>query len=88
VLEGTAKLLSCVTEKEPYATVEVTNPNVREVDYWVYVTFKDTLGNEVARKYDDVEVPAKGKATVKIYLYSSLVDQVDHCEADREVSGS
>lgn len=87
-LDGTAKLLSCATEKKPYATVEVSNPNGREVDYWVDVTFKDAQDGELVQKSADVEVPAKGKATVKVHLYSSLIDQVDHCEVDPEVYGS
>ncbi|MFF4254257.1 hypothetical protein ACFY1L_23915 [Streptomyces sp. NPDC001663] len=87
-LDGTAKLLSCATEKKPYATVEVSNPNGREVDYWVDVTFKDAQNNELVQKTADVEVPAKGRATVKVHLYSSLIDQVDHCEVDPEVYGS
>ncbi|MEU6253171.1 hypothetical protein [Streptomyces sp. NPDC047043] len=87
-LDGTAKLLSCATVQKPYATVEVGNPNGREVDYWVDVTFKDAQDNELVQKSADVEVPAKGRATVKVYLYSGLIDQVDHCEVDPEVYGS
>ena len=87
-LDGTAKLVSCATEQKPYATVQVTNPNGHRVDYWVDVRFKDARGNEVVQKSADVEVPAKGKATAKVFLYSSLIDQVDHCEVDPEVYGS
>ncbi|MGW2700945.1 hypothetical protein [Streptomyces sp. NPDC001340] len=79
---GTAKLLSCTTEKKPYATVEVTNPNARSSMFWVLVYFKDEGSVEVARAFGDGKVPAKSRKTVKVLIDPSLVAKIDHCQAD------
>ncbi len=84
--DGTAKLVSCATPARPYATVEVSNPNGREADFSVSVTFEDAQGITVIDRYGDVTVPAKGKATVDVQVGggTGLVDSVDHCEVDRQ----
>lgn len=38
------KLVKCATVKEPYATVEVTNPHAVDAEFWVAVSFKDRSG--------------------------------------------
>ncbi|MGI5426584.1 hypothetical protein [Streptomyces sp. CA-179760] len=83
--DGTAKLVSCATPARPYATVEVGNPNGREADFSVSVTFEDAQGITVVDRYGDVTVPANGKATVDVRVGAAgLVDSVDHCEVDRQ----
>ncbi|MEU4487545.1 hypothetical protein AB0H94_22120 [Streptomyces purpurascens] len=84
--DGTAKLVSCATPARPYATVEVSNPNGREADFSVSVTFEDAQGVTVIDRYGDVTVPANGKATVDVQVGggTGLVDSVDHCEVDRQ----
>ncbi|SNX61953.1 hypothetical protein SAMN06272735_3704 [Streptomyces sp. TLI_55] len=86
--DGTVRLVSCATKEKPYATVEVGNPNGRQVKYWVDVTFEDAQGIAVAQKQASVKVSARGKATVRVPLYSSLIDEVDHCEVAPEAYGS
>lgn len=81
LLDGTAKLVSCATAKKPYATVEVTNPNGRKATFSVDVTFKDAQDNEVDFNYEDVKVPANGKATVRVRVLGTSTP-VDHCEVD------
>jgi hypothetical protein len=81
LLDGTAKLVSCATAKKPYATVEVTNPNDRKATFSVDVTFKDAQDNEVDFNYEDVKVPANGKATVRVSVLGTSTP-VDHCEVD------
>ncbi|CAM5462243.1 hypothetical protein [Streptomyces purpurascens] len=84
--DGTAKLVSCATPARPYATVEVSNPNGREADFSVSVTFEDAQGVTVIDRYGDVTVPANGKATVDVQVGggTGLADSVDHCEVDRQ----
>lgn len=81
LLDGTAKLVSCATAKKQYATVEVTNPNDRKAAFSVDVTFKDAQDNEVDFNYEDVKVPANGKATVRVPVLGTSTP-VDHCEVD------
>lgn len=86
--DGTVKLLSCATEQKPYATVEVANPNAREVKYVADVAFEDFQGNAVVQKSVDVKVTAKGRTTVKVFVNSDLVDEVDHCWVNPAAYGS
>ncbi|GHE75296.1 hypothetical protein GCM10014715_32760 [Streptomyces spiralis] len=82
---GTAKLISCATEKRPYATVEITNPNNRKATFQAWVTFYDADGAFlVSDTSPEVSVPARGKATTRVPLDKSFVPAVDHCEADEE----
>ncbi|MGW7261895.1 hypothetical protein [Streptomyces sp. NPDC054842] len=84
--DGTARLVSCATERAPYATVEVTNPNARKVTFRVDVTFYDEhdIPIPVTRGYGRVAVPANGKETVRVEVGGSgLADSVDHCEVSR-----
>ncbi|MET8222353.1 hypothetical protein [Streptomyces sp. NPDC005301] len=84
--DGTARLVSCATERAPYATVEVTNPNSRKVTFRADVTFYDEndLPIPVTRGYGRVTVPANGKDTVRVEVGGSgLAASVDHCEVSR-----
>ncbi|GAB2976414.1 hypothetical protein GCM10023080_046320 [Streptomyces pseudoechinosporeus] len=83
--DGTAKLVSCATATTPYATVEVTNPNKREAEFQVWVTFYDAEGTLLLSNNSPVvTVPAKGKATTQVTLGKRFLASVDHCEADPE----
>ncbi|MGW0081124.1 hypothetical protein [Streptomyces sp. NPDC003393] len=82
---GTVKLISCATEKRPYATVEITNPNNRTATFLAWVTFYDADGAFlVSDTSSEVSVPAKGKATTRVPLGTNFLPAVDHCEADEE----
>jgi hypothetical protein len=84
--DGTARLVSCATERAPYATVEVSNPNARKVTFRVDVTFYDEndIRIPVTRGYERVTVPANGKDTVRVEVGGSgLAASVDHCEVAR-----
>ncbi|MGW2740896.1 hypothetical protein [Streptomyces sp. NPDC001450] len=83
--DGTAKLISCATEKKPYATVEITNPNNREAEFQARVTFYDDEGTEVLDNASyTVTVPAKGRATTQVTVGERLRLKVDHCQAHPE----
>ncbi|MGW2518864.1 hypothetical protein ACWC09_17995 [Streptomyces sp. NPDC001617] len=77
-----AVLVSCATVKQPYATVEVSNPNDTAGTFEVTVTFKDAKGGVVASQVDKVDVPASGTVTVHEQVGGGSVARVDHCEVE------
>ena len=82
---ATVRLVKCATVKEPYATVEVTNPNSRDAAFWVDVSFKDKGGATLKDETWKVDVLADDKVTVDIELASkSLASSVDRCVAEPE----
>jgi hypothetical protein len=83
LLDGTAKLVSCATAKKRYATVEVSNPNSRKAGFAVHVRFLDAENTEVDYNLAGVQVPAKGRATVRVPVHDTSTP-VDHCEVERE----
>ncbi|WP_405831184.1 hypothetical protein [Streptomyces sp. NBC_01176] len=81
--DGTATLVSCASEKAPYATVEVRNPNGREGAFVVSVAFKDHADVTVVGGTGRVRVPAKGRASVRVPVGSAgLAGSVDHCRVE------
>ncbi|MFB7496415.1 hypothetical protein ACFC09_17305 [Streptomyces sp. NPDC056161] len=69
--------------EDPYATVEIRNPNGRDGVFTVKVTFKDKNGYAVIDTTDQVSVPAKDKTTYRVAVAGSgRVDVVDHCVVD------
>lgn len=80
---GKARLITCATPARPYATVEVTNPNRKKATFDVLVDFLDKDGVRVTDGYQEVKVPANGRATAKIKVGGSgLVDEVATCDVD------
>lgn len=77
-----AVLLKCATVKQPYATVEVSNPNDTAGTFDVTVTFRDAEGAAAGTRVDLAEVPAKGTATVRVNVGggNDLVARIKHCE--------
>lgn len=81
--DGTAVLKRCASSRDPFATVEVRNPNGREATFTVRVTFKDVGGYVVARTTDQVLVSAKDRATLRVPVAGTgRVIDIDHCEVD------
>ncbi|QTD99170.1 hypothetical protein S1361_17605 [Streptomyces cyanogenus] len=80
--EGTVKLIGCATDKRPYATVEIANPNNSEAEFQARVTFYDDEGTQILDNSSyTVTVPAKGRATTRVPVGDRLRLKVDHCEA-------
>lgn len=77
-----AVLLKCATVKQPYATVEVSNPNGTAGTFEVTVTFLDARNAVVSTGVSQVRVPARGtvKAGVKVGGGSDRIALVKHCE--------
>ncbi|MFJ5264392.1 hypothetical protein ACIQAC_28425 [Streptomyces sp. NPDC088387] len=78
--DGIATLVSCASEKQPYATVKVRNPNSRRAQFVVIVRFKDAAGEDLDYGNESVTVPAGGTATVKLDFNDLYVDELDRCE--------
>lgn len=79
------RLVKCATVKEPYATVEVTNPNPRDAAFWVDVSFKDRNGATIKEETWKIDVPADDQVTVDIEMArKSMASSVDHCVAEPE----
>jgi hypothetical protein len=82
---ASVRLVKCATVKEPYATVEVTNPNPSDAAFWVDVSFKDRNGVTVKDETWKIDVPADDKVTVDIEMgRKSMVAALDHCVAEPE----
>ncbi|GAA3499855.1 hypothetical protein GCM10019016_069600 [Streptomyces prasinosporus] len=64
--DATVELLDCASEKAPYATVEVTNPNTVDGVFTVTVVFEDAAGAEVVSRSQDVAVAGDGTETVRV----------------------
>ncbi|MFE7212400.1 hypothetical protein ACFU93_20890 [Streptomyces sp. NPDC057611] len=85
--DATVRLIGCATQKRPYATVEVTNPNDSKADFQAWVTFYDTEGTQLLKNSSPVvAVPAKGKATTEIPLGKPFLSSATHCEPDPTAS--
>lgn len=77
------KLVTCATEKNPYATVEVSNGNAKTGRFWVSVTFVDADGITVIEESEEVKVSGKGKKTTRIEIGGEgLAASVARCEVD------
>ncbi|MGW5093338.1 hypothetical protein ACWEQ1_01770 [Streptomyces nodosus] len=85
--DATVKLISCATQKKPYATVEVTNPNDSKAEFEARVTFYDAKGTPLMESSPSVvPVSAKGKASARVALDERFLSSVDHCEANPSAS--
>ncbi|WP_225889272.1 hypothetical protein [Streptomyces resistomycificus] len=81
--DGTAVLVQCATTEDPYATVEIRNPNGRDALFTVKVNFKDEHGYPLFDTGDQVSVPAKDKTTYRVAVASSgRVGMIERCEVD------
>ncbi|MFJ8545413.1 hypothetical protein ACIRFH_25995 [Streptomyces sp. NPDC093586] len=80
---ATVELVSCATEADPYATVEVTNPNDREYTFAVTVFFKDAGDVTIDDTRQETTVPARGVNRVRL-AFDDRGGTVDHCELDDE----
>ncbi|MGY6025433.1 hypothetical protein [Streptomyces spinosirectus] len=81
--DGNAVLVHCASTEDPYATVEIRNPNRRDGLFTVKVAFKDKHGYTMIDTSDQVSVPAQDKTTFRVAVASSgRVDMIAHCEVD------
>ncbi|MYR45134.1 hypothetical protein [Streptomyces sp. SID5910] len=78
---ATVELVSCATADDPYATVEITNPNDREYTFAVTVFFKDGGDVSLDDAREEATVPA-GSATRVRLAFDAPGMTADHCELD------
>lgn len=82
---ATVRLVTCASAKQPYATVEVTNPNAVDAEFSVMVSFIDGSQALVENGEWQVEVAAGDKATARIEMAdTTMAASVDRCEAEPE----
>ncbi|GHE38831.1 hypothetical protein [Streptomyces capitiformicae] len=82
---ATVRLVTCASAKEPYATVEVTNPNAVDAEFWVEVSFLDKNGVLLEDGSWKVDVAAGDKSTARIEMAEeTLAEATDHCEVEPE----
>ncbi|MFD5862303.1 hypothetical protein [Streptomyces chartreusis] len=83
--DGTAVLISCASLEDPYATVEVRNPNDRDAVFTMKMTFKDARGFTMITHTAQVPVPAKDTATDRAAIAgigTGRVDEIASCEVN------
>ncbi|MFF6980315.1 hypothetical protein ACFZAV_22000 [Streptomyces sp. NPDC008343] len=81
--DGTAVLVSCASPDDPYATVEVRNPNGRDAVFTVKISFKDKQGFTMIDTGDQVSVPAKDTTTYRRAMASAgRLDEIARCEVN------
>lgn len=81
--DGTAVLVRCASVADPYATVEVRNPNGRVGVFTVKTRFKNEQGYTMADTGNQVQIPANDKTTLRIpAIGTGRVDEIAHCDVD------
>jgi len=75
-----AVLVSCATAKQPYTTVEVSNPDSAVGTFEVTVNFDDGGGRPLSVEHPRVTVPAHGTETVRVKAGAALLSHLDHCD--------
>ncbi|WP_406008340.1 hypothetical protein OG440_21055 [Streptomyces sp. NBC_00637] len=79
--DATVELVDCATPSEPYATVEVTNPNATGGYFTVTVDFLDAGSGRVEEQNEETYVEGNGTATVRVDLSAPAgATKVDHCD--------
>ncbi|MCM1969906.1 hypothetical protein [Streptomyces sp. G1] len=79
----TIDLVSCASTEQPYAVVDLTNPNADPATVTVVVHFKDAQSSVVDMQTVEEIVPAGETAQVQVDLTdASHAAQVDLCEAE------
>lgn len=81
--DGTAVLVSCATPDDPYATVEIRNPNGRDAVFTVKIDFKDKRGSTMIDTGNQVSVPAKDTTTYRVAMASTgRLEEIARCEVN------
>ncbi|MFI2511651.1 hypothetical protein [Streptomyces sp. NPDC018972] len=80
--DGTAVLVRCASMEDPYATVEIRNPNGRDAVLNMKVSFADKHGYTLLDTGSQISVPAKGKTTYRVPAKMRYTDKIAQCEVD------
>ncbi|MYU20401.1 hypothetical protein [Streptomyces sp. SID8352] len=82
---ATVELVSCASDEDPYATVEVTNPNGGEQTFTVTVLFRNAGDTTIQEVSGEATVPAGEVATVRLEFDAATAtpgEKPDHCEIE------
>ncbi|MET8935313.1 hypothetical protein ABZX42_41150 [Streptomyces sp. NPDC004611] len=77
--DGVARVVSCASAKQPYAVVEVRNPNRSSADFTVGVEFREASGWNLDVGTDTIRVPGRQTKTVQLPLDSTHLTTLDRC---------
>ncbi|MGV9450238.1 hypothetical protein [Streptomyces sp. NPDC003635] len=81
--DAMVRLVSCATEQEPYATLEVANPNTSGATFTITVDFLDASKNIVETRTVDEFVAGSETATVQVELSNGgLAAKVAECASE------
>lgn len=80
--DGTALLVRCASMEDPYATVEIRNPNSRDAVLNLKVSFADANGFVLFEAGGQVSVPAKDTWTHRVPAKSPHLDKIVQCNVD------
>ena len=78
--DGTAVLVRCASVEDPYATVEIRNPNGRDAVLNLKVSFADANGFVLIEAGGQVSVPAKDTLTYRVRAKSPYTDKITRCD--------
>ncbi|MEU0914350.1 hypothetical protein [Streptomyces althioticus] len=80
--DGTAVLVRCADMEDPYATVEIRNPNAHEAVLEVKIHFVDAYGSPLLDTSDQVVVAAKDELAYRVPAKFQYTDRIAHCEVE------
>lgn len=80
--DGTAVLVRCASMEDPYATVEIRNPNARDAVLNLKVRFADKYGYTLIDTGRQISVPAKDKLTYRVPAKSKYTDMIAQCAVE------
>ncbi|MGV9845326.1 hypothetical protein ACWDUB_24965 [Streptomyces fungicidicus] len=68
--------------EDPYATVEIRNPNARDAVLNLKVRFADKYGYTLIDTGRQISVPAKDKLTYRVPAKSKYTDMIAQCAVE------
>ncbi|MEZ7154769.1 hypothetical protein ACBR38_07005 [Streptomyces sp. MAD19A] len=80
--DGTAVLVRCADMEDPYATVEIRNPNAHEAVLEVKVHFVDAYGSPLLDTSNQVVVAAKDELAYRVPAKFQYTDRIARCEVE------
>lgn len=80
--DGTAVLVRCADMEDPYATVEIRNPNAHEAVLEVKIHFVDAYGSPLLDTSNQVVVAAKDELAYRVPAKFQYTDRIAHCEVE------
>lgn len=77
--DGVARVLACASAEQPYALIEVRNPNRAKTAFSVTVHFEDARGEDVDVMTESLTVPGSGTKAVQVPFDVQYADDLVRC---------